>query len=149
MISAHVVRGAVSAERDPPQLDSWGNSTLGIGGAKTFIKKTQKGGVHHSPGVTEAGSRPQLRQPSATTQRAAPRHANLPWHRLPEALPCWTEDFSCPAAHLAPEILPCKTLMSPLPTMLTPGPADQDSGAQVHYPPLIALCVCVCVLYSS
>ena len=55
MISAHVVRGAVSAEQDPPQLDSWGNSTLGIGGAKTFIKKTQKGRLHHCQGITEAG----------------------------------------------------------------------------------------------
>ena len=55
MISAHVVRGAVSAEQDPPQLDSWGNSTLSSRGAKTLIKKTQEGGVHHFQGITETG----------------------------------------------------------------------------------------------
>ena len=94
-ISAHVVRGAVSAERDPPQLDSWGNSTLASRGAKTFIKKTQEGGVHHFQGITEAGSRPLLRQPSSTHQSAAPHHADFPCHWPPEALPYWTEDLPC------------------------------------------------------
>ena len=45
-ISAHVVRAAVSAERDHPLMGSWANSPLGIRGAKTFIEKPQKGGVY-------------------------------------------------------------------------------------------------------
>ena len=94
--------------------------------------------MHYCQGVTEAGSRPLLRQPSSTHQRAAPRHTDLPWHQLMEAPPCWTEDFTCPAAHLAPEILPCKTLTIPLLPVLSPGPADWDSGTQVHYPPILS-----------
>ena len=38
-----------------PQRRSWENSTLGMRGAKTFIEKTQKGGVHHFQGITETG----------------------------------------------------------------------------------------------
>ena len=70
----------------------------------------------------------------------------LPWHGQPEALPCWTEDFTCPAAHLDQEILPCKMLTDPLPTVLSPRPVNWDSGTGVHYPPLIAVCVCVIFL---
>ena len=91
---------------------------------KTFIEKTKKGGVHHFQGVTEAGSRPLLRQQTSTLQSAAPCHTDLPWHQLSEALPCWTEDFVCPAAHLALEIPPCKMLTTPWPSMLSPRPAD-------------------------
>ena len=93
-------------------------------GCKDTYQKTQKGGVLHFQGITEAGSRPLLRQRSSTPQSAAPCHADLPRHQPPEALPCWIADFVHPAAHLAPEILPCKTLTTPLPTVLFPGPAD-------------------------
>ena len=137
----YVVKAATSGERDPPQIGSWGNSTLASRGAKIFIKKTQKGGVYHFEGITEADSRPLLRQPSCTHRSAAPCHADLPWHWLMGALPCWTEDFICLAAHLAPEILPCKMLTTPVPTVLSPGPADWDSGTRVRYFPLIAVCV--------
>ena len=113
--------------------------------AKTFFRKTQKGRVHHFPGTTEAGSRPLLSQPSPTPQRAAPRHADILWHWPPEALPCWMGGFACPAAHLAPETLPCRTLTTPLPTVPSPGPADRDSGTRVCYPPWMAVGVCVCV----
>ena len=100
----------VKQNRHVPPIGSWGDSTLATRAAKTFVRKTQKGRVHHFPGTTEAGSRPLLSQPSPTPQRAAPRHADLLWHRPPEALPCWTGGFACPAAHLAPETLPCRTL---------------------------------------
>ena len=83
------------------------------GGHDTY-QETQKGGAHHCQGITEAGSRPLLRQPSSTHQSAAPWHADLPWHQLMEAPPCWTEDFAYPSAHLAPETLPCKILRTPL-----------------------------------
>ena len=147
-ISAHVVRVAMSAEQDHPSIASWGSSPLGIRVAKTFIKKTQKGGVHPFQGITEEGSRPLLRQPSFTHQSATPRHADLPWYRSLEALPWWTEDFVFSAAHLAPEILPCKMLTTPLPMVLTPRPADRDSGTWAHYShSLICVCVCVCVIF--
>ena len=142
-ISAHMVRTTMSAEWDHPQIDSWAKSPFGIKGAKTLIEKTQKGGAHHSQVVTEAGSRPLLRPLSSMHQSAAPRHSHLPWHQPPGALPRWTKDFICPAAHLALEILPCKMLMTPLPTLLSPGPADWDSGTGVHYLPHWLLCVCV------
>ena len=144
-MSAHMSKVAVSAEWHHPQIfsrgnstlairgikqnshvppigsGSWANSPLGFSGAKTLFKRTQKGGVLHSQGITEAGSRPLLRQLS-TYQSAAPCHTDLLWHQLPEALPCLTEDFFYLTAHLAPEILPCKTLTTPLPTVLSPGP---------------------------
>ena len=47
LISAHMTRTAMSAEQGHPQIGSWENSTLVSRGAKTFIEKTQKGGVHH------------------------------------------------------------------------------------------------------
>ena len=81
-------------------------------------------------------------KPSSTHQCAASCHVDLPWHRPPESLPCWIEDFACPAGHLAPEILPYKMLTTPLPTVLPPWPTDWDSGTRVHYPPLIAVCMC-------
>ena len=125
-------QNGLSAERDQPQMGSWGNSPLASWGVKIFIEKTRKGGVHHFQGITEAGSRALRREPSSAHQRAAPRHADLRWHRLREALPCWTEDIVCPAAHPALETLPCKTMTTPLPTVLSPGPADGDSGTRVR-----------------
>ena len=104
-IPAHVVGAAVSMGWDPPQMGAGANSSPGIRGAKTFARNTQKGGGPHFPGITEAGSRPLPREPSPTPQRAAPCHADLTGHRAPEALPRWTGDFACPAAHLAPEVL--------------------------------------------
>ena len=56
-------------------------------GSQDIYQETQKGGVPRFPGVTEAGSRPLMRQPSSTHQRAAPCHAGLPWHQPPGALP--------------------------------------------------------------
>ena len=113
-----MTRTAVSAEHDHTQIGSWGNSPHGIRGAKIFIKKIQKGGILHFQGITEAVSRPLLRLLSSTHQSAVPHHADLPWRRPPEVLPCWTEDFVCPAAHLVPELLPCKRLTAPLPPVL-------------------------------
>ena len=56
-------------------------------------------------------------------------HATLiSLHWLPEALPCWTGDFTCLAAHLALEIIPCETLTAPFLTVLAPGPADWEAG---------------------
>ena len=83
----------------PPQIGSWRNSTLAIRGAKTFIEKTQKGGVHHFQAITEEDSSPLLRQLSSTHHGTVPCHANLPWHWLPEALPCCTEGFAYLASH--------------------------------------------------
>ena len=40
-----------------PPIGCWENSTLGIRGAKTFIEKTQKGGVLHFQGISKTGSR--------------------------------------------------------------------------------------------
>ena len=77
-ISAQVIRITMSAERDHPPIGSWGDCPLGIRVAKTFIEKTQKGGVHHSQGITEAGSRPLMRQPSSAPHRAAPCHSDFP-----------------------------------------------------------------------
>ena len=48
----------------------------------------------------------------------------------------------CPPA---PEILPCKMLTTPLPTVRSPGPTDWDSGTQVRYPP-VGCSVCVIFL---
>ena len=120
-VSAHVIRTATSAEQDHPWVGSSANFPLAIRSAKTFIKRTEG---RSAPLLVYAGSRTLLRQPSSTHQSVVPHHADLPWHRLPEALPCWTEDFVCPAAHLALETLPCKTLKTPLPTVLSSGPAD-------------------------
>ena len=141
-ISARVVRTAMSAEQDHPQIGSWGNSTLASRGAKTLIKKTQEGGVHHFQGITEAGSRPLLRQPSSTYQSAAPHHADFPAIGHPRRCP--TGRRTCPAAHLALEVLPCKMLTTPLPTVLTPRPSDRDSGTRVHYLPTDCY---VCVIF--
>ena len=41
-ISAHMIRIAVSAEQDHPQIGSWANSTLGITDAKTVIKRPRR-----------------------------------------------------------------------------------------------------------
>ena len=87
-MSARVTRAAMSAEQDHPQTGSWENSTLAtrgvkqnsheppigswansilaIMGAKTFTEKTQKGGVPHFQGITEAGSRSLPRRLSST-----------------------------------------------------------------------------------
>ena len=127
-IFAHLTKTAVSAEWDHPYIVSWGSSSLAIRGAKTLIKRPRRVEFTTLKGVTEAGSRPLLRQLSSTHQNDAPRHADLPWHQPPEALPFWSEDFICPAAHLALEILPCKMLTTPLPTVLSPGPAHWDLG---------------------
>ena len=80
----------------PIKRGSWGNSSLDIRGANTFIKKDSEGGVHHFQGITEAGSTPLLRQQSSTHQGAAPCHTDLLWHQLPEALPCWMEILHLP-----------------------------------------------------
>ena len=163
-ICAHVVRLARSAERDHAQIGSWGssalasrgvrqnshappigswaNTALGIRVAKAFIKKTQKGGVHHFQDTTEADSRPLLRQLSSTHQSAAPCHDDLPWHWPPEALPCWTDDFACPVAHLATEILPCKMLKTPLPTVCLLDLQTEILELGFTIPPLIVVCMC-------
>ena len=52
--SALAIRDAKQNSHVPP-IGSWENSPLGIRGAKTFMKKTQKGAVHHFLGITEAG----------------------------------------------------------------------------------------------
>ena len=140
-ISSHMIRTAASPEWDHPQLAP-GQIPNCHKGCQEINQETQKGGIHHFQGIAEADSRPLLRQLSSTHQSAAPCPADLPWLWLPEALPCWTEDFICPAAHLALAILPCKTVITPLLTVLSPGPTDLDSGTWVHYSPLIALCVC-------
>ena len=98
-------------------------------------------------------ARPLLRQPSFTHQSAAPRHAGLPWHRVPEALPCWMEDFTSPAAHLALEILPCKMLTTPLPppraVSWTCGLRLWDLGLLSPTNCSVCVCVCVCVCCIS
>ena len=75
----HMPAGGSSRTAMYPLTGSWANSPLGIRGIKVFIEKTQKAGVHHFQGITEAGSRPLLRQPSSTHTSAAPRHAGRPW----------------------------------------------------------------------
>ena len=93
-------------------------------GYQDTYEKTQKGGVHHSQDITEAGSRPLQTQLSSTRQNAAPRHVHLPWHWPPEALPCWTEDFVCPAVHPGsgdPSLQHADNSLAPV---LSPEPAD-------------------------
>ena len=41
-IFAHGIRTAVTTERDHPQMGSWGNSPLSIGGAKTLVKRPRR-----------------------------------------------------------------------------------------------------------
>lgn len=53
---------------------------------------------------------------------------------LPETRAHRTEDVICAAADLALETLPRETLRAPLPTMLSPGRTDHDSGTRVHVP---------------
>ena len=116
-----------------PHLPSWLSSRTGswvnphlASGVPRHLSK--KGGVYLFQGITEADSRPLLRQPSSTHQSAALCHADLPWHQWPEALPCWTEDFACPAVRLAPEILPCKMLTTPVPTVCHPDLQTESLG---------------------
>ena len=134
----------MSAERDHPQMGSWGKPTLGIRGAKTFIKRPRR--------VECTTFKVQLRQAPDHSWEADLHTPDCcftwcwsPWHWPLEVLPCWTEDVVCPAAHLAPESLPYKTLMTPLPTVLPPWPADRDSGTRVCYPHCL-LHVCVIFL---
>ena len=86
-IHLHMIITARSAEWDHPQIGSWGNSPLAIRGEDTE-QRTQKGRVHHSQGITEAGSRLLLSQPSSTHLGAALCHTDLPWHWPLEVLPC-------------------------------------------------------------
>ena len=58
----------------------------------------------------------------------------------PEALPCWIEDFVCPAAHLALEILLCKILTTPLPTCL-PDLQPESLGLGWLFPTDCSVCV--------
>ena len=83
----------MSVEVEYPRISPLGHAPLAIRGAKTLIKRPR--GVEYTPlnGITEAGSRPLLRQPSSTHQDAVPRHADLLTAMLLEALPCWAEDF--------------------------------------------------------
>ena len=43
-ISANMIRTAVTAEWDHPQIGSWGNSPLASRGAKTLIKRPKRVG---------------------------------------------------------------------------------------------------------
>ena len=81
-MNSHVCRAGPPIDR---LLDKFPTCHQGL---QDTYRKTQKGGVHHFQGITEAGSRSLLRQPSSTLQSAAPCHVDLPWHRPPEALPC-------------------------------------------------------------
>ena len=99
-IYAHVIRTAMSAEWDPHREAPGEVPHLPAGVPRHLSKRL--GRVEYTTfkvfrGITEAGCRPLLRQPSSTDQSAALRHADFPWHQPPEALPCWTEDFICPA----------------------------------------------------
>ena len=101
-ISAHVIGRAMCAEQEP-YIGSWGNSTLGLGVKRQLLKMPRRAEyTAFKVQVPEAGSRRLLRQRSSTPQCAAPRHTDLPRHQPPEARPCWTADFVCSAAHLAP-----------------------------------------------
>ena len=82
-------------------------------GSQDIYPETQRVEYATLKGVS-GDFRPLLRQLSSTHQDVAPRLTDLPMTMEPEALPCWTEDGVCPAAHLAPKILLCKTLMAPL-----------------------------------
>ena len=90
---------------------SWAHSPLTVKG--TLIKRPRRVEYSTFQGITEAGSRPLLIQPSSIHQSAASCHADLPSHRPLEALPSWTKDRDCPAAHLALDILPGETLKLP------------------------------------
>ena len=129
-VSAHVVRIAMSAEQNHPQIAPGETPHLASGMPKHLSKRP--GRVESTTFKVYSRGRPLLRQTSSTPQSAAPRHADPPWHWSLEALPCWTEDIVCPAAHPALETLPCKTMTTPLPTVLSPGPADGDSGTRVR-----------------
>ena len=72
MISAHLTRTAVSAERDHPQIRSWGNAHL-PSGVTRHRSRYPEGGVHLCQGVTEAGSRPLPRERSPHQGCSNPR----------------------------------------------------------------------------
>ena len=113
-ISAHMIWTAMSAEQYHSPIGSWAFPHLPSGVPRHLLMlEIQKCGVHHFEGIAGADSRPLLRQLSSTHQSAAPRHTDLPWHRLADALPCWTEEFVYSPVHLALEILPRKMLMTP------------------------------------
>ena len=123
-----------------PHLPSWKPSHLPI-------KRPRKVECTTLTGITESGFRPLWRQPSSTHQGAGQCYADLPCPWPPEAHPYWTEDSICPAAHLVPEILPCKMLMAPLSTVLFPRPAGWDSGTWVRYSQLS--CVILVLIVSE
>ena len=104
----------------------------------TFIERLRKVEYMAFKDTRSGGFRLQPRTLSSTQQGAASGQADLLSARLPEALPCWTEDFVCLIADLALEILPCKMLRAPLPTVLSPGPADWYSETWVCYPPTLS-----------
>ena len=124
-ISAHVMRTSMTVEQAGLPIDRLlGKVPTCHQVAKTLIKRPRRVEYSTLKGMTEVGFKQLLRQSSSTRQSDAPRHTHIPWHWLPEALPCQTEGFVCPAAQLGLEILPCKTLTTPLPPVLSPGPAD-------------------------
>ena len=140
--AAHVIKRATSAERDQPHVGSWGNSPRGIRGDKTLTKRPRRLSKYNWGRLLTTAETAQLHTPECCSTPCSSPLASVAGG---SALLDW---LHCPAAHLAPEILPCKMLATLLPTVLSPGPADWDSGTRVHYPPLIALCVCVCVCVS-
>ena len=129
----------------PPRDRTLGKVPTCHQGCQDTYQETQKWGVHHFQSMTESGSRPLLREPSSTHHSAAPLPCWSPLASATGGSASWTEDFICPTVHLALEILPCKTLTTSLPTLLSPGRADWESRTGVHYSSLID----VCVLYSS
>ena len=111
------------------------------------------GGSPHLPsGEPEGWSTPlsrcnwgRLQTTAETAELHTPECCPMPrWSPLASAMggpACWTEDFVSPAAHLAPEILPCKTLMTPLPPCCLPDLQIETLGLR-SFPPLISVCVC-------
>ena len=137
------IRGVKQNGHVPP-VGSWANSPLGIRDAKTCIKQTQKGGVHHFQGIIEVGSRSRWRQTNSTHQSAAPRPSDLPWHRPPETLPCWTLPC-CPPGSRGPSLKDADNSLAHRAVSRTCRLGLWDSGSL--FP--TDCCVCVCVLYFS
>ena len=123
-LNRHICKGELPQDKPTRRISPPGIPPQLIKGTKTFIERHRRVEYMTLKGLRGRDLRPPPRQQSPTHQGAAPCHADLLTAMLPEARPCWTEDFVCPAAIRALKTVPCKVLRAPPPTMLSPEPTD-------------------------
>ena len=140
LASGVLSRTAMSAEWDHPLIGSWGNSPLSIRGAKTLIKRPRRVEYTTLKCITEADSRPLLRQWLPCTRVLL--HITLASLGICHWRICSAGPKLFPLQPVRPA-LPCKRLMAPLPMVLFSGPVGWGSGTQVCFPPLVTMCVCI------